>query len=148
MPLLLLLAVALGSLVAAIRFVPAGDAAARPVSGQRTLLLRVAAATTMVLAVTSFASMLGPGECGVVATFPLLTSILAVGIHRSDGRAAIAVFRGLLVGLFALTGFAATLALVVNHEPLSVAFLLAIALMLSIQLGSLPTLRRSSRLRA
>jgi hypothetical protein len=147
LPLSMLLAVALTALLVAIRFVPAGDAAARPVSGRRALALRMVAATTMVLAVTSLASTLGPGESGVLTTFPLLTSILAVSIHRSDPRAAIAVFRGLLFGIFALTGFAATLALVVSREPLGVAFSLAVILTLSIQLGSLPTLKRTAGLR-
>lgn len=142
----ILLAVALPSLLVAIRFIPPGDAAARPASGRRTLLLRMMAATTMVLAVTSFASTLGPGESGVLTTFPLLTTTLAVGIHRSDPRAAVAVFRGLLIGLFALTGFATTLALVVTRTPLPVAFSLAVVLMLSIQLGSLPTLKRTAGL--
>lgn len=143
-----LLAVALLCLVVGLHVVPADTGLARAVPGRRALLLRMAAATTMVLAVTSLASTLGPGLSGVVTTFPLLSTILAVSVHRTDPRAAVAVYRGLLVGLFALAGFATTLALVVSRLPLAAAFALAVALTLSIQLGSLPTLRRTSSLRA
>jgi hypothetical protein len=105
--------------------------------------LRVLAATCLVLAVTTFASTLGAGLSGVVTTFPLLSTILAVSVHRADPRAAVAVYRGLLVGLFGLVGFATTLALMISRLPVAVAFGLAVALTLSIQVGSLPTLRRS-----
>jgi hypothetical protein len=143
LPLPLLLACALVSLVLGIRLLPAGAAAARPASTRRTLALRMAAAASMVLAVTSFASMLGPGLTGVVTTFPLPTTILGVSLHHEDAEAAVAVFRGLLVGLFALTGFATALAVAVSRLPIAGAFAVAGALMLSIQLGSLPTLRRA-----
>ena len=67
--------------------------------------------------------------------------------HPPRGRgpgAAIAVYRGLLAGLFALMGFACTLVLVLSRLPLADAFALALVLTLSIQLGSLPLARRAA----
>ena len=60
----------------------------------------------MVLLITAVASHLGAGPSGVATTFPLLSTILALSVHRADPLAAVAVYRGLLLGLFALTGFA------------------------------------------
>jgi hypothetical protein len=60
---------------------------------------------------TTFALQLGAGLSGVATVEPLLSTLLAVFAHRSDGpRAALSVYRGLLVGLFALMAFATTLA--------------------------------------
>ncbi len=106
------------------------------------------AATGLVLTITTFASALGPGLSGLATTFPLLSTILALSVHRADPHAAVDVYRGLLMGLFALAGFAATLALVLSRLPLAAAFTLAVVLTLSIQLGSLRTLRRDSGLHA
>ena len=138
-----LLACAVGSLVLGLRIVPAG----RPVVARETrwdLPLRLVLATTLVLAITGLATTLGPGLSGLAITYPLITSTLAVFVHRSAGpAAAIAVYRGLLLGVFALTAFASTLVLVLTRVPLGLAFLIALALMATAQLGTLPVLRRA-----
>lgn len=51
--------------------------------------------TALVVAVTSFASLLGARASGVVATFPLIGAGLGVFAHRAHGpRAGVAVLRG------------------------------------------------------
>lgn len=138
----LLFACALGALLLGLRIVPKGGTATLP-SSRWELPARMALATTLVVSVTAFAAAIGPGLSGVATTFPLMSSLLAVCVHRANGpAAAIAVYRGLLAGLFALMGFAATLILVLTRVPLDVAFTLAILLTLSIQLGSLRVVRR------
>ena len=78
-------------------------------------------------------------------TFPLMSSLLAVCVHRADGPdAAIAVYRGLLAGLLRADGFASTLALVLSRLPVAAAFGLAAVFTLSIQLGSLRVVRRTA----
>jgi hypothetical protein len=140
----LLLACALAALLLGLRLVPQGAAVACP-PAQWELPVRMVLATTLVVTVTAFASAVGPGLSGVATTFPLMSSLLAVCVHRANGpAAAIAVYRGLLAGLFALMGFAATLILVLSRLPLGAAFAVAVALTLSIQLGSLHVLRRGS----
>jgi hypothetical protein len=112
---------------------------ARP---RHDLPLRIALATSLLLLVTTFATTLGAGLSGVVTVYPLLSTLLAVFAHRSDGpRAALAVFRGLLVGLFALMAFATTLVLVLTRLPLGDAYALAIALTLAIQVASLRAIK-------
>lgn len=114
---------------------PVPLSAARP---RHDLLVRIVLATALLVGITTFALQLGAGLSGVVTVYPLLSTLVAVFAHRSDGpRAALAVYRGLLVGLFALMAFATTLALVLTHVSLGAAYALALAATLAIQLASL-----------
>jgi hypothetical protein len=139
-----LVAGTLAVLLVGLRVIRASNAiVSRP--GRWELPVRMALATGLVLAITAFAATLGPGVSGIVTTYPLISTLLAVSVHRAAGPgAAVAVYRGLLAGLFALMGFACTLVLVLSRMPIAAAFALALALTLSIQLGSLPLARRSS----
>jgi hypothetical protein len=136
------------ALLVGLRIVPRGVAHVQAHS-RWELPLRMLLATGLVLAITGFASTLGPGPSGIVTTFPLITTLLAVPAQRRFGpEAAIAILRGLLAGLFALGGFACALVILLTRMPLSAAFGIALALTLLIQLGSAPTvLRRQSALR-
>jgi hypothetical protein len=140
LPVLLLCAVAF--LLVGLRVVPAqGRLGLAP--GRWELPLRMGLATALVLAVTGFAVTLGPGLSGTATVYPLISTLLAIFVHRAAGpQAAVAVYRGLLAGLFALTAFASTLVLVLTRLPLTPAFVLALALTAAAQLGSLPAARR------
>jgi hypothetical protein len=143
-PVAVLTASALALLLLGLRVVPRGEVRV-PRPSRFELPVRMALATSLVVAVTAFASALGPGLSGIVTTFPLISTLLAVSVHRAAGpAAAVAVYRGLLAGVYALTGFAATLVLVLSRLPVAGAFAVALALTLSIQLGSLRVVRRSS----
>jgi hypothetical protein len=138
-----LLGCAIASLLVALRVVPPVRRIAWPQT-RWELPLRIVLATSLVLAVTGFAATLGAGVSGVATTYPLITTTLAVFVHRAAGAdAAIAVYRGLLLGIFALMAFAATLVLVLTRLPLGAAFVVALALMATAQLGSLPVVRRA-----
>jgi hypothetical protein len=138
-----LLACAVGALVVGLRLVPARPVVPLPQS-RWELPLRMGFATCLVLAITGFAATLGPGASGTLTTYPVISTLLAVFVHRTVGpQGAVAVYRGLLAGLFALMAFATTLVLAVTRLPLAVAFLLALAFTLSAQLGSLPAVRRT-----
>ena len=142
-PLPLLLASAVASLLIALRVVPRTPRTVWPRT-RFDLPLRMALGTALVLAVTGFAATLGAGVSGLSTTYPLITTTLAVFVHRVAGaEAAIAVYRGLLIGMFALVAFAATLVLVLTRLPLAIAFVLALALTGAAQLGSLPVVRRA-----
>ena len=81
---------------------------------------RMVLATTLVLAITSSATVLGPRLAGLLATIPLYASILAGFGHRlAAPAAAIDVWRGLLFGLFGFGAFYLMLALFL--EPLGLA---------------------------
>ena len=135
-------------LVVGLRVVPIGDKLIGA-STRWELPLRMVMATSLVLAITAFAATLGPGISGTITTYPADLVAARGSVHRAAGPgAAVAVYRGLLAGLFALMGFACTLVLVLSRLPLRDAFALAIVLTLSIQLGSLPVLRRTGMARA
>jgi len=138
----LVAACSLAVLAAGLLLLPPDPVPLSPARPRHDLLVRVVLATTLLLLITTFATVLGAGLSGVVTVYPLLSTLLAVFAHRSDGpRAALAVYRGLLVGLFALMVFATTLAVVLTHLPLTDAYALAIALTLAIQLASLRAIR-------
>jgi hypothetical protein len=137
-----LLACAVALLVVGLRVVPAQGRIGCPPS-RLELPLRMALATALVIGITAFASTLGPGLSGTATTYPLISTLLAVSVHRAaSAGAAVAVYRGLLAGLFALMAFASTLVLVITRLPLAPAFVLALGLTLAAQLGSLPMARR------
>ena len=142
-PVALLAPLALAALFGALRVVPSKAGAPGAAGSRGDLLLRMVLATALVLGITTFASTLGPTLSGLAAGFPLLSTLLAVFAYRSDGAvAAVAVYRGLLLGLFALMGFALTLALVLQHLSTAAAFALALLVTFAIQLGSLRAVRR------
>jgi hypothetical protein len=128
----------------------APEAASRPITSQsadsrrRDLPLRALLAGGVMLAVTTASSSLGPAVSGVVATFPLMSTVLAVFAHRREGPpAAAAVYRGLLVGLFSVTGFSAALALLLPRVPAPLAFEVALIATLAIQAASFQASRSS-----
>jgi hypothetical protein len=90
--------------------------------------------TTLVVAISTIAPLLGPHTSGLVATFPLYVSILAVFSHATEGpAAAIDVQRGLLAGLFGTTAFALILHLAIVPLGIGPSFALAIAVTLGLQ---------------
>jgi hypothetical protein len=107
-PLLALLLAVIAALGLALRLIPAGDASAAPqvdLPGW-DIPARMVAATAFVLLITEAAPLLGPRLSGLAATFPLVAATLVVFAHQQHGsQAAGGVLRGLLMGLFAFTGF-------------------------------------------
>jgi len=129
------------ALVASIRTVPASTRHYGVHLPSWDLPARMVLATALVLTITSSAVVLGPRLAGLLATVPLYASILAgFGHTLASPVAAIAVWRGLLFGLFGFGAFYLMLALFL--EPLGLAaFGLAIAGALVTQLVTLRALR-------
>ena len=108
------------------------------------LPLRMAVATAFVILLTGIAPALGAHLTGLLAPFPLYAAVLAVFAHHQGGPTpAVAVLRGLLVGLFAFAGFFLVLALLLEHGGVALAFGVAIALALAVQGGALWALQRT-----
>ncbi len=104
---------------------------------------RMVVATAFVLALTAAAPALGSRLSGLLSPFPVYAAVLTVFAHRLQGTgAAIAVMRGLLLGLFSFAAFFATLALLLEPGGIAVAFGIAIALALILQGASLVAGRR------
>jgi hypothetical protein len=100
-------------------------------------------ATLFVLLMTGFAPALGPRLTGLLAPFPLFTSILAAFAHHQHGSAAaVNVLRGLLMGLFSFVSFFFVLALLLEPAGIAIAFTTAILVMFLFQGVSLWLLQR------
>ena len=104
---------------------------------------RMLVATVFVVTLTSASPALGPRLSGLLSPFPLYAAVLCVFAHRLQGTgAAIAVMRGLLLGLFGFAAFFFALAFLLEANGIAIAFAVAIAAMLVLQATTLAVGRR------
>lgn len=128
----------LAALVMAQRLYPVPPAASttptthtRPVND---ITLRMLAGALLVLLVTHFAALMGPGLSGVLAMFPVMASVLVVFSHRHVGASfAIQMLRGMVLGYYAFAAFCIVLALSLPSTGVTSAFVLALAAAVSVQ---------------
>ncbi len=105
--------------------------------------LRMIVATAFVLALTGFASLLGPRLSGLLTPFPIYATILAVFTHYAQGGAsARRLLRGLITGIFSFAGFFLVIAELVVPLGIALAFCLATLSALLLHGGSLYLLRK------
>ena len=89
--------------------------------------LRMLVATAFVLGLTGAAAILGPQMSGLLAPFPMLTTILAVFTHHFQGaNVARRLLRGVVAGSFTFVTFFLIISLLVNRRGIAVAFGLAL----------------------
>ena len=107
---------------------------------------RMALATALVFALTELAPLLGARLSGLLSTYPLFGSVLAVFAHRLSGpTAAQRVLQGMLIGLFGNTAFFQLVALTIESIGVAASFTAATALTLLIQGATLSLVNRTSR---
>lgn len=95
---------------------------------------RALAALALVVALTTASGALGPELSGLLAPFPIVTSVLALFVHAQGGPAEVRVLlRGFLVGFYGFAAFCFTLATGLPHLGTAPAFALALAVALTIQ---------------
>jgi hypothetical protein len=125
---------------------PRPGANARPLTPPRwDLPLRMAVASGFVVLLTALAPFLGAQLTGLLAPFPLFASVLTVFAHQQQGAAAaVGVLRGLLYGLFAFACFFVVLALLLAPAGIALAFAVALAAALLVQVGTLSRLRANA----
>lgn len=139
LPLIPVALVAFASLAVARRLMPPGS----DVSGGGRLPgwdipARMVITTILVVLLTEMAPVFGARLSGVLATFPLYAAIMTAFAHRLEGAGpAVRVLRGLLLGLFAFTGFFVVLGALIQRTGIVTAFVAATAATLAIQGGSL-----------
>ena len=93
------------------------------------LLIRMVVATLFMLLITTLASLLGPTWSGILTPFPIITSILAVFSHVSQGSdGAILSLRGIVIGLFGFTTFLFLQAFLLPEFSVGLSFLIALAI--------------------
>jgi hypothetical protein len=104
---------------------------------------RIIVATTLVLALTTVAPIIGGRAAGIVATFPVYASVLTTFAQRTRGPAeAVAVLRGLLYGLPGFATFCLVVGALLPAVSVVGAFGAAIAAALMVQGVTLLSLMR------
>ena len=89
------------------------------------------------------AGLVGPQAAGVMASFPVFGTILAVFAHRMQGPAlATQVLRGMVLALYGFAGFFFILGLLLETAGIVPAFLAATASTVLIQGLALKAIRR------
>lgn len=98
------------------------------------LVLRMLAGAALTYAVTTFGQRWGATWAGVASLAPVMTPVLAVFVHRrSGGDHAIALLKGLVRGLAALTAFCAVVAWQLEALGITQTFTVAILVALAVQ---------------
>jgi hypothetical protein len=110
---------------------PAGPAKPLP---SWDLPVRAVAAAAMVLALTAASSALGSHLSGLLAPFPIITSVLAAFTHAQRGpNETLALLRGMLRGFFAYALFCVAAATTLPAMSTAAAFTIACAAALALQ---------------
>ncbi|HXA47749.1 MAG TPA: hypothetical protein VNW52_08965 [Burkholderiaceae bacterium] len=138
LPLLATAIVTATAIVVAPRFFPKVTARfVLPKASTIDLPLRMVVGAVLVLSVTYFSSNLGPRLSGIFAMFPVMGTVLAVFSHRGAGREfTINLLRGQLLGWYAFSTFCLSLALMLENSTIALAFSIATAAALAVQIMS------------
>jgi hypothetical protein len=95
---------------------------------------RALAALTLVVALTAVSGTLGPHLSGLLAPFPIVTSVLAVFTHAHGGFGQVRVLlRNFLVGFYGFATFCFALAACLGSLDGPAAFSIALAAALAVQ---------------
>lgn len=95
---------------------------------------RALAALALVVAISAASGALGPSLSGLLAPFPIITSVLAVFTHAHGGRAQVRVLlRNFLVGFYGFAAFCFVLASSLDSLGGPAAFSIALAAALAVQ---------------
>ena len=113
---------------------PAATAAAVAAPPWWDLPARALAALALVVALTAASGTLGPSLSGLLAPFPIVTSVLAVFTYAHGGRAQLRVLlRNFLLGFYGFAAFCFVLALSLDSLSGAAAFSPALAAALAVQ---------------
>jgi hypothetical protein len=95
---------------------------------------RALAALALVVAITAASGALGPGLSGLLAPFPIITSVLAVFTHVNGGPGEVRVLlRNFLIGFYGFAAFCFVLASDLDSLSGPAAFSTALAAALAVQ---------------
>jgi len=98
------------------------------------LLLRMAAGAGMVIAVTAVAETVGTAWTGVLAVFPVFSSVLAVFSQRANGPGyVVAMLRAMTGGFYSFLAYCIPVALLLPGHGIAMTFIAAIAAAVIVQ---------------
>jgi hypothetical protein len=116
------------SFAAAAALLPRAPAEPATEAPRFDLLLRAAATAALVLLLTGLAGTLGPRLSGLLASFPVLATVLAAFTHVQEGPAAAAqLLRGFATGLVAFAVFCFAVAELLPSHGIAVTFVVGSA---------------------
>jgi hypothetical protein len=122
---------------------PAGDPVVLASAPAWDLPVRAACALVLVLALTTASGWLGPQLSGLLAPFPVITTVLAAFTHTQRGAdEAVRLLRGMLSGFVGFALFCFTLAISLDASDIAAAFLFATAAALAGQVVMIVRARR------
>jgi hypothetical protein len=114
--------------------VPRSSSSLPPAPPRWDLPARALAALALTLVVTALSGALGAKLSGLLAPFPVVTSVLAVFTHAHAGAAQLELLlRNFLVGFYGFAAFCFTLAIALPSLAVATAFGLAVAAALFVQ---------------
>ena len=134
-------------LLVAPRWFPRAEPRAIAVAPPRgEIYVRMAAGAILVLAVTYFAASVGARLSGLLAMFPVISTVLAVFSHRQCGHEfTICLLRGIVFGWYAFLVFCVVLGWALPQLAIGAAFLSASAAAVVAQIVSGRVLRRRTK---
>jgi hypothetical protein len=133
MPNWVALALVCASFAGAAALLPGAPAERTGPAPRFDLLLRAGATAVLVLVLTGLAGALGPRLSGLLASFPVLATVLAAFTHVQEGPAAVAqLLRGFVTGLASFAVFCFAAAETLPETSIGVAFLVSSALAVAV----------------
>lgn len=91
------------------------------------LVMRMVASTSLVIGITYLARFLGPKWSGILTPIPVITAVLGMFTHYTQGmEATISLFKGLLIGIYGFTIFLFMQAYLLPKTSILFAFLIGI----------------------
>jgi hypothetical protein len=143
LPLLALYAGGVAAAIVGIRLIAVpGALEEAPEPPRWDLPVRMVVATGVVIVITSAAPILGPQQSGLLTTYPVYASVLAVFAHAQRGGAAAAhVVRGLCYGIIAFATFFLAIGALVDRLGILSAFAAAATGALLVQALTLTRVR-------
>jgi hypothetical protein len=134
------------SFAATAALLPRAPAGPPPAAPRFDLLLRALATAALVLLLTGLAGALGARLSGLLASFPVLATVLAAFTHVQEGPAAAAqLLRGFAVGLVAFASFCFSVGELLPSRPVAFAFLASCAVALATHAVSFALQRARAR---
>jgi hypothetical protein len=113
------------------------------------LPVRGGCALALVLVLTTLSGRLGPQLSGLLAPFPVITTVLATFTHSQRGAdEAVRLLRGMLSGFIAFALFCFTLTISLGASTVASAFVLATVTALIVQTAMLSRARRQTALQS
>ncbi len=102
----------------------------------KELLARMVAGAALVTLVTGLSATLGPQWSGILAVYPVMSSVLAMFTHRNEGAAAVLkMLAALVTGFYTFLSFMIAISILLPLFSIATAFTLSLLICFVVQAG-------------